>query len=188
MDHMSNFPAPSKNECASEIVDSIYQSANHGYSLSLKYKITESEMKYIKSLSREDLLNKCNEYLNPIPHDDFGSYTGWYVAGQSQFTESFIKTVVSLKARIQARRKIIQLKIRAIGIFMILFKNTLETLYAPGSAYERSLKHKYKHFFKQESKTFTPSDDDDNGYFIAPHPPSQPRKHNAPPRPPINYT
>ena len=111
-------------------------------------------------------------FLEPISHDQFGSYTGWIVGGKEMFTNDFINKYLTR----EARKKIIICKLRVIGRFIALFKNTLETLYAPGSAYERSIKFKYKHLFKTTSDTFssTSEEEEEYGYFITVEPPQPP--------------
>ena len=161
LDYMSYYPAPSKHECASDMLQLLKRKPN---------------VKNLKLYSDEQLLKKINEFLEPIPHDQFGSYTGWMVGGTEMFTNDFINKYLTR----EVRKKIIICKLRVIGRFIALFKNTLETLYAPGSAYERSIKFKYKHLFKTTSDTFssTSEEEEEYGYFIpveAPRPPSPPQ-------------
>ena len=100
--------------------------------------------------------------MKNIPHDNFGSYTGWYVSGKDIFTDDFINNFMEKRVR----NKIIICKLRVIGRFIKMFKNTLETLYAPGSSYERSIKFKYKHLFKTTSNTFPSSSEDEDDDII----------------------
>ena len=161
MDQLSYYPAPSKHDCASDMLQIIKNKPN---------------VKILKLYSDELLLKKIKAFLEPIPHDHFGSYTGWIVSAKDEFTDKFINKYLTM----EARNKIIICKLRVIGRFIALFKNTLETLYAPGSAYERSIKFKYKHLFKTISDTFSSASEEEEeyGYFIsveAPRPPSPPQ-------------
>ena len=160
LDHYSYYSAPSKNECAIEILNNIL----NNFEIKDKYHF---KLKIILNLySKEALLKEIKLFLKNIPHDNFGSYTGWNVSGKDIFTDNFINNFMEKKAR----NKIIICKLRVIGRFIKMFKNTLETLYAPGSAYERSIKFKYKHLFKTTSNTYPSSsseDEDDSDYFVA---------------------
>ena len=163
MEQMSYYPAPSKHECASDMLQLLKR---------------KNDLNILKLYSDEQLLKKINTFLEPIPHDQFGSYAGWIVGGKEMFINDFINKYL----RRELRKKIIICKLRVIGRFIALFKNTLETLYAPGSAYERSIKFKYKHLFKTTSETFSSASEDeenDYGYFISVKTPGP-----APPPPP----
>jgi len=161
---MSYYPAPSKAECASEMM-------NHLKSITRRASTSQEILikKKIDSYSDKELTEKCAAFLKPIPHERLGSLTGWLVAAKEEYCNRFVKQVFSLKAR----KKIIRHKIRAIGKFMVMYRNTLETLYAPKSNYERSIKLKYKHIFKTTSSSF-PDEDAAEDYMPMPMPPPPP--------------
>ena len=129
LDQLSNDPAPSYSECASDIISSSivknYISNNQDYKLNNKINILTNHVEY---------------FIKKIPHNNLGSYTGWIMYGMQKNASDFMDYYRNLRKRF----KKLKIVILFIGKLIVLQKKVIENLYLPGGKYELECVEKYR--------------------------------------------
>ena len=122
-DQYSQYPAPSIEEGASEIV----------YSLSARLGEENIDIHATKAIALA--------FLRSLGHEGMGSYMGWIGFMKDEATNI-------VQARLLAwprRKRIVKIKMRFIGVLMSAYWKTLDKRFAPDARHFDTCKLKYKH-------------------------------------------
>ena len=128
LDNYSQYPAPSIEDGASEIVYSL--SARLGAENIDTYKVRAFALAYLRKLG----------------HDRMGSYTGWYAAVKEDATNDVQHQLIVWPRK----KRIIMIKMRFIGVLMSAYWKTLDKRFAPDARYFDTCKLKYKHLIEPD--------------------------------------
>ena len=123
LDQLSNDPAPSYSECASDIISSSIV-RNHIF----------------KNQEINILSNHVKYFIEKIPHQNLGSYTGWIMYGMQKNASDFIDYYRNVRKRFKKLKIIILF----IGKLIVLQKKVIENLYLPGGKHELKCVEKYR--------------------------------------------
>tara|TARA_B100000508_G_C11342032_1_gene219631 strand:+ start:200 stop:625 length:426 start_codon:yes stop_codon:yes gene_type:complete len=123
LDQFSNDPAPSYSECILDIISYI---SNYE-----EYKFMENK---IAILSKH-----VKFFIERIPHDKLGSYTGWIMFGKQKYAGDFMEYYGNIRKRFKKLKNVILF----IGKLIVLQKKVIEKLYLPGGKHELKCAEKY---------------------------------------------
>ena len=129
LDQLSNDPAPSYSECASDIISSSIV-RNHIF----------------KNQEINILSNHVKYFIEKIPHQNLGSYTGWIMYGMQKNASDFI----DYYRKVRKKFKKLKIIILFIGKLIVLQKKVIENLYLPGGKHELECVEKYRDVLKDE--------------------------------------
>jgi len=122
-DQYSQYPAPSIEEGASEIV----------YSLSARLGEENIDIPATRAIALA--------FLRNLGHEGMGSYTGWICFMKDEATNIVQARLLSWPRR----KRIVKIKMRFIGVLMSAYWKTLDKRFAPDAGYFDTCKLKYKY-------------------------------------------
>lgn len=123
LDQLSNDPAPPYSECIYDIISYI---SNYE-----EYKFKENK---IATLSKH-----VKFFIERIPHDKLGSYTGWIMFGKQKYAGDFMEYYGNIRKRFKKLKNVILF----IGKLIVLQKIVIEKLYLPSGKHELECVEKY---------------------------------------------
>jgi len=127
-DHYSQYPAPSIEEGASEIV----------YSLSARLGAENIDVSVVRAIALA--------FLRELGHEGMGSYMGWIGFMKDEATNI-------VQARLLAwprKKRILKIRMRFIGVLMSAYWKTLDKRFAPDARHFDKCKLKYKHLIEPD--------------------------------------
>jgi hypothetical protein len=123
LDHYSQYPAPSIEEGASEIV----------FSLSARLGAENIDTHQVRAFALS--------FLRKLGHDRMGSYTGWYATVKVDATNHVQQWMIQWPRK----KRILLIKMRFIGVLMSAYWKTLDKRFAPDARHFDTCKLKYNH-------------------------------------------
>lgn len=122
MDQMSQEPGPTRNEACQDLYISIKISTNNTHPDSRKYK----------SLSDDFIMYIVKKEVYKHQEGELGSQAGWVCFYRNHLLETIY---IKIKKYTATKRRI-QILVRCMGSFMLLYQKVLEKRYAPEGAFE----------------------------------------------------
>lgn len=112
LDYYSQFPAPSYSDCVLDITNHISKNPE-------KYK-------YILLESHKNVFTEhVRIFIEKIPKNELGSYTGWYVSKKFEYAKKFMDYYKGVKKKFKKLKNVILF----IGKLIVLQKKIIQKLY-----------------------------------------------------------
>ena len=129
-DQYSQYPAPSIEEGASEIV----------YSLSARLGEENIDIHATKAIALA--------FLRNLGHEGMGSYMGWIGFMKDEATNIVQARLLSWPRK----KRILKIRMRFIGVLMCAYWKTLDKRFAPDARHFDTCKLKYKHLIEPDKE------------------------------------
>jgi hypothetical protein len=127
-DQYSQYPAPSIEEGASEIV----------FSLSARLGEENIDIHATRAIALS--------FLRNLGHEGMGSYMGWIGFMKDEATNIVQARLLSWPRR----KRIVKIKMRFVGVLMSAYWKTLDKRFAPDARHFDTCKLKYKHLIEPD--------------------------------------